>query len=134
MSALEVSSLSMVARRKNIAAGLTGILIYHAEKFLHVLEGEQEAMMAMLRSVLKDRRHHDFNVVFNQPVEQRAFPTWHMLYGDPDALSKHPSAARALAEVMVPNSDLRGRDPQVRDTVRGFLASLPSLPPMAATA
>jgi hypothetical protein len=67
-----------VSRRNNLAAGVTGFLIFDRDSFVQVLEGSRETLDATMARIAEDDRHRDVAVVDIQPIEERAFQAWTM--------------------------------------------------------
>ena len=123
--ALELAHLLDTARRKNAAAGLTGVLIFHENRFFQVLEGPQGRVIDCLRTIKKDKRHSTIRVIEESASPTRAFPNWRMGYAQPDAM--HPAVRQSVFSIyrlVSPLSEERGDDDAVRLHVRDFLASL----------
>lgn len=77
-----------VARRRNGADGITGMLLYHDGNILQVLEGPRENVIACYDRIEKDPRHHGCIVLQSEGVAGRTFAQWEMAYvpfGDLDA-------------------------------------------------
>lgn len=47
---------------------------------MQVLEGEEASVRRIMRSILKDERHHDVNIVLEEPIDHREFETWRMAF------------------------------------------------------
>ena len=71
-------SLLNYSRRTNANLGLTGALMYHAGFFAQCLEGPTEVVNALLERIIRDKRHQNFVIVFEQTTTKRAFPKWFM--------------------------------------------------------
>ncbi|RZK61154.1 MAG: BLUF domain-containing protein [Hymenobacter sp.] len=69
----QLEKLLAVARRRNTELAITGILFYGNERFLQVLEGEEEAVRAVYASIKRDPRHQNIITYANKPITQRAF-------------------------------------------------------------
>jgi hypothetical protein len=105
--AAEVEAILAASRRRNEAAGLTGVLVHSAETFTQVIEGELPAVEAVFDRIAMDLRHTDFDLVQFIPVNARRFAAWRMAYvgqgaldrlwtpnmPDPAALAKDPEKA-----------------------------------------
>ncbi|MHB1206888.1 MAG: BLUF domain-containing protein, partial [Rhodospirillaceae bacterium] len=52
------------ARAKNSAAGITGMLLYHAGSFLQALEGPNDAVASLFKVIEKDPRHTTVRLLF----------------------------------------------------------------------
>lgn len=66
------------ATRNNAAAGITGLLLFNGQNFLQLLEGERDAVDALLDRVETDPRHSGVVVVTDIEVAERSFPGWSM--------------------------------------------------------
>ena len=75
-----IEAILAVARARNAAAGITGVLYYDGAYFLQVLEGPQPGLAEVFASILADERHGDVRVVERGPVAQRGFPGWDMAW------------------------------------------------------
>ena len=84
----ELVELLKVARQKNIAADVTGMLLYHAGCFLQVLEGPDENVEAIYAKVQKDPRHTNFLLLVRETIEERAFEQWSMGFVDTAQIGK----------------------------------------------
>ena len=109
------------SRRNNDRTGITGMLLFHKGSFLQLLEGEEQAVMALYQSILEDERHSGSRVVWKGPIPARSFPEWTMAFrtlGDVDParlvgysdlvqrgfagpfLGENPSAAQSLMRML----------------------------------
>lgn len=70
----EIESMLERARPKNDALGVTGILLYKDGNFMQALEGEEEAVTKLARTIQNDTRHSGFLVLMRGPAESRLFP------------------------------------------------------------
>jgi hypothetical protein len=100
LSPQELAEILHIARRKNEAAGITGMLLYRGGHFLQVLEGPDERLAVLLDKLERDSRHLQVRVLLDGCINARAFGTWSMAFQDisgidPDEL---PSYSRFLAE------------------------------------
>ena len=78
----ELVELLKVARQKNTAADVTGMLLYHAGCFLQVLEGPAENVEAIYAKVQTDSRHANLLLLVRETIEERAFEHWSMGFVD----------------------------------------------------
>ena len=91
------------ARTRNAARHITGALLYVDGAFLQVLEGEREAVQALMQRIAADPRHTDLKVFFEAEVEARLFEAWAMAHVDagPEQLAgwlRH-AGATSIAQV-----------------------------------
>ena len=74
----ELIALLELARRKNSAAGLTGMLLYCSQSFLQVLEGDPSALEDTYSRITVDDRHANLRLLMNADVAAPLFPDWTM--------------------------------------------------------
>jgi len=78
MTDADVAAILVQARANNVAHGLTGALMYHRGRFIQILEGPEEQVMARFAVISADERHRGIHVVSEEPITQRQFPEWTM--------------------------------------------------------
>lgn len=74
----DVEKILEQARRFNGKQDITGVLVYSKDKFLQVLEGEQEKILSLYEKIKLDKRHDRALMVANRPIMERHFPSWQM--------------------------------------------------------
>jgi hypothetical protein len=90
MLPFDLVSLLSVARDRNAAEGVTGLLLYAQESFLQHLEGEPDAVDAVFERIRGDERHADIRIVGREDIAARTHDGWAMGFGfpQPDELAK----------------------------------------------
>jgi len=83
------------ARVHNRVAGITGVLCQGQGLFIQVLEGERSTVNRLYNTIIKDKRHHDVELVAIEEIDARKFPNWSMAHviiseNDPIVQLKHP--------------------------------------------
>lgn len=76
--------------QRNVARGITGVLLYSRRRFLQILEGEEPVVAQTLARILADDRHHGIEILAESRIADRTFAGWFVGVGDldaPDALS-----------------------------------------------
>jgi acylphosphatase len=68
------------SRTKNARLGITGVLLYLNGNIVQVLEGQQEAVEGLYKSIQADPRHTNVRTVISHPIAQRLFSHWFMGY------------------------------------------------------
>lgn len=76
----QLQKLLTLARRRNSELAITGILLYGNERFVQVLEGEEEIVEEMYAHIRQDPRHDNFITFASKPIAQRAFAEWTMAF------------------------------------------------------
>jgi hypothetical protein len=77
-----IDELVKFASGHNEAEGITGMLWSDSAFFAQALEGEHEAVEALMQRIRADPRHTDIEVVLDCAVSQRMFGTWAMARPD----------------------------------------------------
>ena len=68
------------ARKRNLAHGVTGLLLYQGGTFLQVLEGQVPQVTRTMERISRDRRHKQIMVLHESQETERIFSGWDMGY------------------------------------------------------
>jgi hypothetical protein len=78
-SADELIRLLDHSRAANQGRNISGLLLYHQDSFLQLMEGSAEEVEYVFEHrILRDRRHTDVTVLMRRDVKERNFPDWSM--------------------------------------------------------
>jgi hypothetical protein len=88
LGSLHLFNMLSEARTKNARLGITGHLLYTEEVFVQCIEGTPEVVESLWRSLQRDQRHYDLELLARGPLETRRFKDWSM------AFSSYPSLNR----------------------------------------
>ena len=88
---VDVSRIISTSVRNNAKRRLTGALALHGGTFVQVLEGDPEALTALMESIETDDRHRNVRVLARWPVQAQLFLGWAMVLVDTRKLSPHLS-------------------------------------------
>ncbi|MFJ3383372.1 MULTISPECIES: BLUF domain-containing protein [unclassified Curtobacterium] len=72
------------ARARNTEDGLTGMLVHRSGRFMQLLEGPYDRVMATYARILEDDRHGDVALLVEESLHTRRFPDWTMAYDRSD--------------------------------------------------
>jgi hypothetical protein len=86
----DLMNLLRVAREKNSAAGISGMLLYHDGSFLQVLEGPDTKVHELYRKIEKDPHHTNFLLLLREAVQEREFENWSMGFLDTSQIGERP--------------------------------------------
>lgn len=86
---VDVSGIVSTSIRNNGRRRLTGALALRDGIFVQVLEGDPEALTALMETLEADDRHRNVRVLARWPVESQLFMGWAMAMVDSRALSPH---------------------------------------------
>ena len=91
MSGPELRSLANKSALSNQQLGITGLLLYHEQRFMQFLEGDIFSVGGKFEVIRNDPRHHGVYVLRRRFVVQRQFPDWSMRLAEPDEISERSS-------------------------------------------
>jgi methylmalonyl-CoA mutase cobalamin-binding subunit len=69
----EIGGLVAAAQARNRAEGVTGLIVYDAGRFLQWLEGPEESVRRLSRSIRGDPRHAGIEILSDGPAGSRVF-------------------------------------------------------------
>ncbi len=73
-----LEDIASTAKRRNLLLNINGVLFYDKGRFVQVLEGREQEVVALYRSITSDPRHTNIELVFSEPVKKREFQQWNM--------------------------------------------------------
>lgn len=74
----DVKTILEQSVKNNGKQNITGVLLYSKKKFLQVLEGENEHILALYDKIKTDQRHSKVLMLSLKPLKERFFPSWQM--------------------------------------------------------
>ena len=81
-SAADLVALLEQSREKNARLGITGMLLYKDGNIMQVLEGPDDVVRQLVKTIYADDRHHRVIQLLERQIEQRQFPDWTMGFKD----------------------------------------------------
>ena len=87
----DLSEIVASSVRNNGRRRITGALAYQSGTFVQVLEGDPEALTALMEDIEADVRHRNVRVLARWPVQTQLFLGWAMVLVDTRKLSPHQS-------------------------------------------
>lgn len=79
-----IADILDVSHRNNETYDVTGVLLCGGSHFIQVLEGEDETVDKLCMAIEQAPRHRDFDIIFDEPIVERAFSKWTMAYSELD--------------------------------------------------
>lgn len=76
----EIRSILKIARLKNREKAITGVLFYNPLYFMQTIEGPREEINRLYGIIMKDKRHHDVQLLQYKEICKREFAEWSMGY------------------------------------------------------
>ena len=86
----QLSTLLDRARKRNDLFNVSGMLLYHDGSFLQVLEGPNDGVDTIYRSITNDKRHTSHKMLGRQVVLRREFEGWSMGFADTSSAVQRP--------------------------------------------
>lgn len=80
MDSDELVELLEKSRRNNTPLQITGLLLHADGSFMQTIEGERDAVHALLARIQRDPRHGGLIVIADEPIESRSFGEWSMAF------------------------------------------------------
>lgn len=113
MGTAELTDMLDEFRVFNGAHGITGLLVYHRQEFMQLLEGEWGEVQALFDRIRRDDRHQQVHTLWEGALDARAFDGWSMAFfaPEPHDLLDHPGYGDLLAAGLVSQTQhpTRGR-------------------------
>lgn len=75
----ELDEIVRLARVRNRANSVTGMLLYEDGRYLQTLEGPREGLGTIWSSIERDERHEDIEVLSQHLVTSRLFSDWDLM-------------------------------------------------------
>jgi acylphosphatase len=74
----DLAALLKQSRQKNAALEITGILLYKDGDVMQLLEGPDEAVEELAKTIYADKRHSGIIELIKRKISRREFPDWSM--------------------------------------------------------
>lgn len=95
----DLYELVQAAQRKNSADSITGLMLYDEGQFYQWVEGPAENVMRLMRTIKRDPRHTDIEILSDKTTTERQFGDWKMRLATRGARS-----INSLHNVVVPST------------------------------
>ena len=86
----DIEGILVQARSNNQRDSLTGALLYHAGRFVQILEGPDQTVRDRFARISEDPRHRVIQTLREKPIAERQFAQWTMGFRatSPDAAAR----------------------------------------------
>lgn len=115
----ELDALLEVARGRNAALGLTGLLLYANGRFMQYLEGPHDQLAEVVEAIKRDPRHGGLKELAFEPIDMREFADWRMAFFSP-GVQAFATLSRARWFVRQKENELNVPDSDGRELLRQF--------------
>lgn len=76
----DVRDILSSSERNNAASAVTGLLLFDGDRYIQILEGKDESVESLFKTITADPRHHDVELLHKGGITGRSFETWRMAY------------------------------------------------------
>jgi len=73
-----LADIVTTAKANNPERGISGLLFYHNNRFLQIIEGEKDALEQLMSILENDNRHTKIERIMDQAIKKRGFEKWNM--------------------------------------------------------
>jgi hypothetical protein len=80
LSESELEEILCAARLKNKRLGITGMLLYHDREIMQILEGDEDVVKELYKTIATDQRHSSVAILYQGGIENRSFSQWSMAF------------------------------------------------------
>jgi Sensors of blue-light using FAD len=92
------------ASLNNQKHNITGLLIYKNKRFAQVIEGDKVSIERVWSKIQRDTRHKDIQLLTKEPILNRSFSKWSMLFPDSEKVVEYfPDMADAVLNSKIPS-------------------------------
>lgn len=102
----QIKGMMHKAKVFNRAHNITGCLLYHNEKFVQLLEGNEAAVIELYERIQADDRHFDVTLLHAETIPHRLFTEWSMIYNNLNDQSDQVRHKRMLFDSIFNDSDM----------------------------
>jgi hypothetical protein len=78
MSDPDIVELLRRSRINNERHGITGALLYHRDRFIQIIEGDDDTVRSRYATIAADDRHRNVRTMREKRIPERQFPQWTM--------------------------------------------------------
>jgi len=108
---LDLNKICEAAVRNNNKNNITGVLLFHNNHFLQVLEGNLGTISSLVDKISADSRHSNLEIIYNNSLEKRNYPNWEMQLFDLSDSSKFSSATlKTIKEIYNHNFQFNSKE------------------------
>jgi hypothetical protein len=81
MAEVDIVELLALSRANNERDGITGAMLYHRDRFIQILEGDDAGVRSKYATIAADARHRGVRTMREKSIVARQFPQWTMGLG-----------------------------------------------------
>jgi len=120
MDGAQLREILTIARQRNKASNISGMLLYKNGRFMQLLEGPKDAVRSLMDKVILDQRHQDLMILEEDFEDQRQFPDWAMAFKCMDDSALLDDQSMQLAESEDSSNGSAQRSPRAVQLMQFF--------------
>lgn len=74
----DIIDIMNTAKEMNPQFDITGVLFFNQGLFMQVIEGQQSHLNQLMKNIKADSRHEKLEILIDESVSKRGFPSWNM--------------------------------------------------------
>lgn len=75
-----IAAILASSEKNNVAAEVTGLLMFDGERYIQILEGETDRVDDLFDVIEQDSRHTVLEILHKGSIKHRSFENWRMAY------------------------------------------------------
>ncbi len=92
----DLAQILLSSDRNNGRDDITGLLLFHEDSFVQMLEGAEEKVQSAFERIARDPRHYNVRKLGFGNSDQRYFPDWRMAFEPVDEDTVHRAEALSM--------------------------------------
>lgn len=102
----DISNILETARDFNLKNNLSGCLVFHNNKFIQILEGDEGIVKELFAKIEKDKRHKNFILIEKGLKAERLFKNWTMAYYNLDKIDTNDPQRKLFIDNFITYSEI----------------------------
>lgn len=102
----DISNILETARDFNLKNNLSGCLVFHNNKFIQILEGDEGIVKELFAKIEKDKRHKNVILIEKGLKAERLFENWTMVYYNLDKIDTNDPQRKLFIDNFITYSEI----------------------------
>jgi len=74
----DLFDITKIAKIYNVQYKITGLLFFHKDCFVQIIEGTQQSLEGLMGILEEDKRHNQIIRLIDEPIKARSYSDWNM--------------------------------------------------------
>ncbi len=102
----DISNILDTAREFNLKNNLSGCLVFHNNKFIQILEGDEVIVKKLFANIEKDKRNKNVILIDKGLKTERLFKNWTMAYYNLDKIDTNDPQRKLFIDNFITYSEI----------------------------